>query len=91
MGNLVPNFKHNPRLGERQREDLLGDGGLISSLKKALMKGMPRAELREHLGFERGEEAPVPDAPRIGVSRKTLKCGDGAMPRHERRDIRRHL
>jgi transposase-like protein len=61
-------------------EDLLGDGGLMKELKKALMQRMLGAELTEHLGYEHGAEAPpVQSNRRNGVSRKTVKSEDGAF------------
>ncbi len=66
--------------GCERPEDLLGDGGLMKELKKALMQRMLGAELTEHLGYEHGAEAP-PLQPnrRNGVSRKTVKSEDGAF------------
>ena len=66
--------------GCERPEDLLGDGGLMTKLKKALMQRMLGAELTEHLGYEHGEEAPpVQTNRRNGVSRKTLKGESGAF------------
>ena len=66
--------------GCERPEDLLGDGGLMTNLKKALMQRMLGAELTEHLGYEHGQEAPpVQTNRRNGVSRKMLKGGDGAF------------
>ena len=60
--------------------DLLGDGGLMKDLKKALMERMLGAELTEHLGYEHGQEAPpVQTNRRNGASRKTVKGEDGAF------------
>jgi transposase-like protein len=65
--------------GCERPEELLGDGGLMKELKKALMQRMLGAELTEHLGYEHGEEAPpVQTNRRNGVSRKTVKSEDGA-------------
>ena len=44
--------------GCERPEDLLGDGGLMKELKRALMQRMLGAELTEHLGYEHGAEAP---------------------------------
>jgi transposase-like protein len=44
--------------GCERPEDLLGDGGLMRDLKKALMQRMLGAELTEHLGYEHGQEPP---------------------------------
>jgi transposase-like protein len=66
--------------GCERPEDLLGDGGLMKDLKKALMQRMLGAELTEHLGYEHGEEAPpVQTNRRNGVSRKTVKGENGAF------------
>ncbi len=66
--------------GCERPEDLLGDGGLIKNLKKALMQRMLGAELTGHLGYEHGNEAPTAQANRRnGVSRKTVKGTDGAF------------
>lgn len=61
-------------------EDLLGEGGLMKDLKKALMQRMLGAELTDHLGYEPGSEAPrVQTNRRNGSSRKTVKGEDGAF------------
>lgn len=66
--------------GWERPEDLLGDGGLMKELKRALMQRMLGAELTEHLGYEHGTEAPpVQTNRRNGISRKTLKSEDGAF------------
>lgn len=66
--------------GCERPEDLLGEGGLMKDLKKALMQRMLGAELTEHLGYEHGEAAPpVQTNRRNGASRKTLKSEDGAF------------
>ena len=66
--------------GCERPEDLLGEGGLMKGLKKALMERMLGAELTEHPGHEHGHEAPpVQTNRRNGVSRKTVKGEDGAF------------
>lgn len=66
--------------GCERPEDLLGDGGLMKDLKRALMQRMLGAELTEHLGYEHGEEAPPVQANRRnGVSRKMVKGENGAF------------
>ena len=61
-------------------EDLLGDGGLMKQLEKALMQRMLGAELSEHLVYEHGAEAPpVQTNRRNGVNRETVKSEDGAF------------
>jgi transposase-like protein len=64
--------------GCERPEDLLGDGGLLRDLKKALMQRMLGAELTEHLSHEHGQEPPpVQTNRRNGVSRKTLRSEAG--------------
>ena len=66
--------------GCERPEDLLGDGGLMKDLKKALMQRMLGAELTEHLGYEPGREPPIVQTNRRnGVSRKTVRSEDGAV------------
>jgi putative transposase len=66
--------------GCERPEDLLGDGGLMKDLKRALMQRMLGAELTEHLGYEHGQDAPpVQTNRRNGVSRKTVKGENGAF------------
>jgi transposase-like protein len=68
-------------------EDLLGDGGLMQDLKRALMQRMLGAELTEHLGYEHGVEAPPSQANRRnGASRKTVKGDGGAFELEVPRD-----
>ncbi|MEM9766079.1 MAG: transposase [Pseudomonadota bacterium] len=66
--------------GCERPEDLLGEGGLMKELKKALMQRMLGAELSDHLGYEHGQEAPPlqPNRPN-GVRTKTVKSADGAF------------
>ena len=66
--------------GCERPEDLLGDGGLMKDLKRALMQRMLGAELTEHLGYEPGE-TPPPLQPnrRNGTGRKTVKGETGAF------------
>ena len=66
--------------GCERPEDLLGDGGLMQGLKRALMQRMLGAELTEHLGYEHGAEAPLAQPNRRnGVSRKTVRGETGAF------------
>ena len=66
--------------GCERPEELLGDGGLMRELKKALMQRMLSAELTEHLGYEHGQEPPlVQTNRRNGTSRKTVRSEDGAV------------
>ena len=81
MGKKINDDIHDELLkGCERPEDLLGDGGLMKDLKKALMQRMLGAELTDHLGYEHGEEAPpVQSNRRNGVSRKTVRSEDGAF------------
>lgn len=66
--------------GCERPEDLMADGGLMTDLRKALMRRMLGAELTEHLGYEHGHKPPLAQTNRRnGVSRKTLKGEDGAF------------
>lgn len=66
--------------GCERPEDLLGDGGLMQGLKRALMQRMLGAELTQHLGYEHGEVPPsVQPNRRNGASRKTLKGETGVF------------
>ena len=66
--------------GCERPEDLLGDGGLMQGLKRALMQRMLGAELTEHLGCEHGGvPPPVQQNRRNGVSPKTVKGEAGAF------------
>lgn len=47
-------------------EDLLGDAGLMKELKIRPMERMLGAELTDHMGYEKGKEAPRASA--IGVT-----------------------
>ena len=61
-------------------EDLLGEAGLMTDLKRALMQRMLGAELTEHLGYEHGETPAGGQANRRnGSGRKTVKGKDGAL------------
>jgi transposase-like protein len=61
-------------------EALLGEGGLMRDLKRALIQRMLEAELTEHLGYEQGEvPPPVQPNRRNGSSRKTVKGESGAF------------
>ena len=66
--------------GCERPEDLLGEDGLMTGLKKALMQRMLGAELTEHLGYAHGDDAPPSQANRRnGVSRKTVRGEGGAF------------
>ncbi|MGB3624575.1 MAG: transposase, partial [Henriciella sp.] len=66
--------------GCERPEDLLGDGGLMRGLKRALMQRMLGAELTDHLGYDPGETPPpVQPNRRNGTGRKTVKGEAGAF------------
>jgi putative transposase len=66
--------------GYEKPEDLLGDGGILKELKKALIEKALGAELSEHLGYEKGEQRPAEsDNSRNGYSGKTIQDEDGPM------------
>ena len=66
--------------GCERPEDLLGDGGLMQGLKRALMQRMLGAELTDHLGYEPGETPPpVQPNRRNGTGRKTVKGETGTF------------
>jgi putative transposase len=80
MGKKIDDVLDELLKGCERPEDLLGDGGLMKDLKKALMQRMLGAELTEHLGHEHGAEAPpVQSNRRNGASRKTVRSEDGAF------------
>ena len=77
---ITPKMLDDLLEGCERPEDLLGDGGLMKELKRALMQRMLGAELTEHLGYEHGAEAPpIQPNRRNGVSRKTVKGEGGAF------------
>ena len=66
--------------GCERPEDLLGEAGLMTDLKRALMQRMLGAELTDHLGYEHGETPAGGQANRRnGSGRKTVKGKDGAL------------
>ncbi|MRX51338.1 IS256 family transposase [Paracoccus sp. S-4012] len=66
--------------GCERPEDLLGEAGLMTELKRALMQRMLGAELTEHLGYAHGETPADGQANRRnGSGRKMVKGKDGAM------------
>ena len=61
-------------------EDLLGEGGLLKQLKKALLERAMNAELDEHLGYQKGDpEGRNGSNSRNGHSKKTLFGNDGSL------------
>jgi transposase-like protein len=67
--------------GVENADDLLGNHGLMKELKVRLMERMLSAELTEHLGYEPDTQPTNQHSNRRnGMSRKTLKGNDGALP-----------
>lgn len=65
----------------KDREDLVGPGGLIKELFKRLIETAAGAELTEHLGYERGDPAGRGSGnSRNGTSPKTLLTDHGEVP-----------
>ena len=65
----------------KDREDLVGPGGLIKELFKRLIETAAGAELTEHLGYERGDPAGRGSGnSRNGTSAKTLLTDHGEIP-----------
>jgi len=68
-------------------EDLLGEGGLLKQLTKALVERAMEAELTHHLGYEK--HAPIGNNSgnsRNGSSKKTIKSNHGNFPIEVPRD-----
>ena len=57
---IAPKMLDERLEGRERPEDLLGDGGLMKELKRALMRRMLGAELTERLGHEHGAGVPPP-------------------------------
>lgn len=58
----------------KKPEDLIGEGGLLKQLTKALVERAMEAEMTEHLGYEKNERTDaVSDNARNGHSKKTIK------------------
>jgi hypothetical protein len=59
----------------RTPEEILGEGGLLKQLTKAVLERAMQAELTDHLGYERHDPAGDNSGnSRNGKSRKTLKA-----------------
>tara|TARA_B110000879_G_scaffold187513_1_gene249511 strand:+ start:331 stop:1263 length:933 start_codon:yes stop_codon:yes gene_type:complete len=73
--------------GKKEDHEILGAGGIIKQLTKALFERALEAELTENLGYEKHEKAINPDINyRNGVSSKTLKSDDGLLKINVPRD-----
>lgn len=68
-------------------EEILGEGGLLKQLTKAVLERAMAAELTEHLGYEKHDAAGDKSGnSRNGKSRKTLKGEFGNLPIEVPRD-----
>lgn len=68
-------------------EDILGEGGLLKQLTKAVLERAMQAELTEHLGYEPHDSAGDNSGnSRNGKSKKTLKGDFGELPIEVPRD-----
>src|SRR6202140_211456 len=68
-------------------EDIIGENGLLKQLTKALLERAMRAELTEHLGYEKYDPAGHNSGnSRNGATSKTLKGDFGEMPLETPRD-----
>src|ERR1700755_2726475 len=66
--------------GYSSPEDLLGEEGLFKQLKKRLLERALGAELTEHLGYEKGDQAGRGSGnSRNGYSSKTVMGDEGAI------------
>ncbi|MCA1626876.1 MAG: IS256 family transposase [Acidobacteria bacterium] len=68
-------------------EDILGEKGLLKQLTKAVLERAMRAELTDHLGYEKHEpKGKNSGNSRNGASKKTLKGDFGELPIEVPRD-----
>src|SRR5450432_3510556 len=68
-------------------EDIIGENGLLKQLTKALLERAMRAELTEHLGYEKHDPAGHNSGnSRNGATTKTLKGDFGEVPLDTPRD-----
>ena len=68
-------------------EDIIGEKGLLKQLTKALLERAMKAELTEHLGYDKHDAAGNNSGnSRNGVTTKTLKGDFGEMPLETPRD-----
>ncbi len=66
--------------GYKQREDVIGENGLLKQLTKELLEWALNAELTHHLGYEKHERvAEKGETARNGASEKTLETEQGEM------------
>src|SRR5450432_1417903 len=71
----------------KNQEDIIGENGLLKQLTKALLERAMRAELTEHLGYEKHDPAGHNCVnSRNGATTKTLKGDFGEIPLETPRD-----
>jgi transposase-like protein len=64
----------------REGVNLVGEGGLLSGLVKLVLEGALEAEMTEHLGYEKGDQAGAGSGnSRNGTSRKTVLTDVGPV------------
>ena len=78
--------KFDPKLvdelikGCKKPEDILGDGGIIKQLTKAILERTMEAELTTHLGYDKNDPSGNNSGnSRNGSSGKTLQCESGEL------------
>ena len=77
---ITPEILKELMKGYQKPEDLLGQGGLLKQLTKALMESAMNAELTNHLGYEKGDRGGKKASNhRNGSSKKTLIGEDGPV------------
>lgn len=65
----------------QQPEDLIGEGGLLKQLTKALIERAMRGEITDHLGYDKHSVTGNKSGnSRNGTSRKTIKSEQGSFP-----------
>ncbi len=80
MTTIRPEVSDELLAGVSSPEDLMGDAGLFRQIKKALMERALGAELRHHLGYEKGDPAGRGSGnSRNGHSAKTLLSENGEL------------
>lgn len=74
-------------VADYKSDEILGEGGLMQSLTGALIEAALKAEMTEHLGYEKGEKAGWGSGnSRNGTGLKTLKSDRGELPIEVPRD-----
>ena len=87
MTTLRPELLNELLTDYEKPEDLLGEEGLFKELKKALLERALGAELRDHLGYEKGDPAGRGTGnSRNGHSDKRVLTEDGEVDLAVRRD-----